>query len=120
MIHPGGWYERTSAGNLRPIMNPPLAFSPLIVHIPHAVPVVIVWGILIRFYFVQRKLKAGSQSGSLAGVEADAQSDRSRTTGAADRPVTRRVWAVEDTPEQGVSGDRQEVPVAGRTPAGRL
>ncbi|MCA1682943.1 MAG: hypothetical protein LC685_02970 [Actinobacteria bacterium] len=32
---------------------------PLIQHIPHAVPVVIIWGILIRYWLVQRRLEAG-------------------------------------------------------------
>jgi hypothetical protein len=100
-------------------MNPPLAFSPLIVHIPHAVPVVIVWGILLRFYFVQRKQNAGSESGPLAGAAADAPKD-SRGGQTADRPVARRVWAVDDTPETGVSKEHHEAPVPGRTPAGRL
>jgi hypothetical protein len=99
-------------------MNPPLAFSPLIVHIPHAVPVVIVWGIMLRFYLVQRKLKAGPQAGSVVGA-ADAPADDSPENGAAHRPVARRVWAVDDTPRTGVSEDRHEVPAVGRTTTGR-
>lgn len=88
-------------------MNPPLALTPLIAHIPHAVPVVIVWGIMLRFYFAQRKLKTGRP------VRAEGAVVRQ----AADRPAARRVWAADDTPASGGEGSRgQELPVGGRTP----
>jgi hypothetical protein len=46
-------------------MNLPLAINPLIIeHLPHAVPVVIVWGIMLRFYLAQRK--AGRERASVA------------------------------------------------------
>ncbi len=38
-------------------MNPQLAISPLVQHIPHAVPVVIIWVLMARFWLAQRKLK---------------------------------------------------------------
>jgi hypothetical protein len=93
-------------------MNPPLAFSPLIVHIPHAVPVVIVWGIMLRFYLVQRKLKHGP-------AQSTSRPDDGNDAGTAREPSARRVWAVDDTPVASVTGDRHEVPAVGRTPAGR-
>jgi hypothetical protein len=98
-------------------MNLPFAFSPLLAHIPHAVPVVIIWGIMLRFYLVHRKLKNG-RSGPVPATPATDSATRST---APDRPVARRVWAVDDDPQSAdVSSGRQEVPVLGRTPAGRL
>jgi hypothetical protein len=99
-------------------MNLPSAFSPLIVHIPHAVPVVIVWGIMLRFYLVSRKEKA--RSASLGGPAADPVTPSSIVDKAADRPVERKVWAVDDTPDLGVPSGRPAGPVLGRTPVGRL
>jgi hypothetical protein len=90
-------------------MNPPLAISPLIAHIPHAVPVVIVWGIMLRYYFVQRKLKAGRGPAPESSTE----------HGPVDRPVPHRVWAADDAPGTSVLSKYHEVPTAGRTPAGR-
>jgi hypothetical protein len=101
-------------------MNPSLAFSPLIVHIPHAVPVVIAWGVMLRFYLAQRKQKAAQPStvASVAMAEHEPLASDGRATGV--KPAARRVWAVDDAPETGVLEDHHEVPVLGRTPAGRL
>lgn len=90
-------------------MNPPFAISPLIAHIPHAVPVVIVWGLMLRFYVVQRRLKVGRDP---------AMQDSAEVT-RVDRPVVRRVWAADDAPETSVSSKHHKVPAVGRTPAGR-
>jgi hypothetical protein len=87
-------------------MNTPIALTPLIAHIPHAVPVVIIWGIMLRFYFAQRKLKSQTATATQTSVEG--------------RPPTRRVWAADDPPTTGPSGDRDGGSVLGRTPAGRL
>jgi hypothetical protein len=89
-------------------MNPPLAFNPLIAHIPHAVPVVIVWGIMLRFYFAQRKSTAERHVASSTADDS-----------AIDRPAKRRVWAADDIPPTGLSTRPQQAPVDGRTPAGR-
>ncbi|MGI8803464.1 MAG: hypothetical protein ACR2KV_15085 [Solirubrobacteraceae bacterium] len=43
--------------------------NPLIQHIPHAIPVVLIWGILLRFWLTQRRLEraeAGGESVSTA------------------------------------------------------
>jgi hypothetical protein len=110
MIQELGWYEMTRADILGlDVMNPPLALTPLIAHIPHAVPVVIVWGIMLRFYFAQRKLKHGPAPS--AGSPDDG--------GTAQRPSVRRVWAVDDTPVASVTSDRDEVPAVERMPTGR-
>jgi len=96
-------------------MIPPLAITPLITHIPHAVPVVILWGIMLRFYFVQRKQKSGRDS----AIRSDpARLSPGEQTGR-DRPVTRRVWAADEATGTTASGRYDEVPAAGRTPAGR-
>ncbi len=96
-------------------MNPPMAITPLITHIPHAVPVVIIWGIMIRFYLVQRKQKSaqdpaiGSDPARLSPAEETGR----------DRPVTRRVWAADEATGTNASDRYHEVPAAGHTPAGR-
>ena len=98
-------------------MNLPLAISPLVVHIPHAVPVVIVWGIMVRFYLVQRKLKreAGSPQSTATQGERNALGSESAT--AADRPVPRKFRAVDDAARLSVRRVGREAPVsAGRTP----
>ncbi len=90
-------------------MNTPLAISPLIAHIPHAVPVVIVWGIMLRFYLVQRKPK----------VERVPTAEISGERTSAVPPAGRRVWAADDEPGTSVSSRYQGVPVVGRRSAGR-
>jgi len=88
-------------------MNPPLAITPLITHIPHAVPVVIVWGIMLRFYLVERRRKVDPARRNPAELRQ------------VDRPVSRRVWAADDVTGTTASSRHQGVPVVGRTPAGR-
>lgn len=101
-------------------MNLPLAFSPLIGHIPHAVPVVIVWGIMLRFYLVHRKQSDGRADTPLAASGTDPATGSTNAL-TSDRPVARRVWAVDDDPQYAeASTDPHEVPALGRTPAGLL
>jgi hypothetical protein len=97
-------------------MNPPMAFSPLIVHIPHAVPVVIIWGIMLRFYLVQRKLNRAERgpltpvTGSVPGVAEAAELS-------ADRPAVRRFRAVDEASGLSAPGGGPQPPVGvGRTP----
>jgi hypothetical protein len=94
-------------------MNPPPAFSPLIVHIPHAVPVVIIWGIMLRFYLVQRKLKRdGHQASREEAVVVDGD-----VPSAADRPTVGRFRAVDEAAGLAVQVGGRERPVSvGRTP----
>ncbi|HWH12868.1 MAG TPA: hypothetical protein VG165_17235 [Solirubrobacteraceae bacterium] len=101
-------------------MNPMIAFSPLLVHIPHAVPVVIVWGIMLRFYLVARKQKQGGPGPGLDTPETDPATRSPNVRQAADRPVARRVWAADDELSTDVASDRHDAPVPGRTPVGRL
>ncbi|HEY5195915.1 MAG TPA: hypothetical protein VIJ51_02685 [Solirubrobacteraceae bacterium] len=102
-------------------MNPPIAFSPLLVHIPHAVPVVIVWGIMLRFYLVQRKQRQEQAGAVLAAPVTDSATRSSSVRTTTDPPVARRVWAVDDAaPSTAVASDRRDVAELGRAPAGRL
>jgi hypothetical protein len=114
MIQADAWCEDTCADNLGfQIMNPPSAFSPLIVHIPHAVPVVIIWGIMLRFYLVQRKLKRdGNQPSREETVAVEGS-----VPAAADRPSVGRFRAVDDASGLAAQVGGRERPVSvGRTP----
>jgi hypothetical protein len=100
-------------------MNVPLAFNPLIQHIPHAVPVVIVWGIMLRFYLAQRKLNRDGKPTTLTAPTADPNA-RSASGGAVERPAAHRVWVADDTTATSAASGQREPPVLERIQAGRL
>jgi hypothetical protein len=119
MIQITGWYESNRADNLgSSFMNPPLAVNPLIIeHIPHAVPVVIVWGIMLRFYLAQRR--AGRERlASSATTPAAERVASSEAVAAAGRVPTRRFRAVDGGSGLTAQGGGRETPaVVGRPPA---
>jgi hypothetical protein len=98
-------------------MNPPLAVNPLIIeHIPHAVPVVIVWGIMLRFYLAQRR--AGRERLASPTTAPAAGRVASSEAGAATGQVPgRRFRAVDGGSGLTAQGGRRETPAAvGRPP----
>jgi hypothetical protein len=98
-------------------MNPPIAFSPLLVHIPHAVPVVIIWGIMLRFYLVQRRLNRAGRTAAVSAPRDDGVVAEVAGSPAADRPARRRFRVVDDAAGLSAAVGGPEAPVsAGRRP----
>jgi hypothetical protein len=102
-------------------MNLPLAISPLVVHIPHAVPVVIVWAIMTRFYLAQRKLKREGGSPAAAAPQGERNASGPEPVMAADRPAPRKFRAVDDAARLSVRSTGRDAPVTvGPTPTAGL